>query len=222
MRASLLSMAVLPSSEAIRRKAQEVVARPDYNLETAVDERAFYWWLEVLRWLLTPLRLLFRALEGLPEVLRWLIVSVLVLLCLALIAHIVWTFVAAFSGTPTRLRRQGEPGKPEADPEQLEREAETISAGGDYIQAIRLLFRASLLRLERSEKRKFRPGFTNRELLNRYRTSPMFHPLKYFVETIDAKWYGLEPCLATDYTTCREEHTRLRALIPQQAHAVST
>ena len=76
----------------------------------------------------------------------------------------------------------------------------------DYIGAIRLLFRSALRRLELAERRKFRPGFTNRELLRRYRSSPLADSLARLVETIELKWYGNTPCEQADYVACRGAH----------------
>lgn len=215
-------LAQLPPAEVIQRKASEVVARPDYQLDTAVNERSLAWWREILRWILTPFRWLFEALEGLPDFLRLIIVILLVVICVALIAHIVWTFVVAIRGPSQRGRRRGSslPDEQPADPAELVQQAEAASAAGQYIEAVRLLFRASLVRLEQAEKRKFRPGFTNRALLARYRSSPVGDPLKRLVEVMDAKWYGDEACHHEDYIACRQEHDRLQSLIRERDHAV--
>jgi hypothetical protein len=92
----------------------------------------------------------------------------------------------------------------------LEQLAERASLAGDYIGGVRLLFRAALRRIELFEHKKLRPGITNRELLRRYRTSPLAAPLARFVETIDLKWYGSLPCERADYEACEIEHDRIR------------
>jgi hypothetical protein len=108
----------------------------------------------------------------------------------------------------------------EIDPAALEQEAESASRAGDYIGAIRLLFRAALRRIEVVEKRKLRPGFTNRELLRRYRSTPLHDSLERFVETIDDKWYGDGICLESDYVYCRSEHERIRQYAEQSRLAI--
>jgi hypothetical protein len=179
------------------------------------------WLLQFLRWILKPFEWLFNALDGLPDAIRWLVVVGLALLLLLLLGHIVWTFIVAIRRAPVRSRRLNAERDRAIDPADLEREAETRGARGDYIEAIRLLFRAAVLRLQRAEKRPFRPGFTNRELLRRYQSSPLFDPLKGFVETIDAKWYGLQPCNPEDYAVSRVRHIELRKLIEERSDAVS-
>jgi hypothetical protein len=108
----------------------------------------------------------------------------------------------------------------EIDPEALVREAERAGRDGDYIGAIRLLFRAALRRMEVVEKRKLRPGATNRELLRRYRSTPLHESLERFVETIDTKWYGGATCLESDYSLCRSEHDRIRQYVERSKPVV--
>jgi hypothetical protein len=197
--------------------------RPDYQLDASSSEEARALWLQILRWILAPFRWLFEALEGLPDFLRWLVVIVLALVCVALIAHIVWSFVSALRGPRPSARRYGTTRtERETDPNDLVRQAELASGRGDYIEAVRLLFRAALARLERAENKPFRPGFTNRALMARYRSSPLAEPLARLVGVIDAKWYGDEICRDEDYAACRAEHDRLHALIREQGHAVGT
>lgn len=216
-----IALAQLPPPDAIREKARVVVARPDYQLDAGRSESGRQWWLSILRWILAPFRWLFEALEGLPDALRWLVVIVLAIVCVALISHIVWSFVVAIRGPRRKTSRvAARRAERHIDPADLVREAETLQASGEYIKAVRLLFRASLLRLERLENRQFRPGFTNRALLARYRSSPMREPLSRFVETIDTKWYGDEVCGEPDYVACRMEHDRLQKLIREQIRAV--
>ena len=108
----------------------------------------------------------------------------------------------------------------EVDPVSLEEEADRAGSRGDYIGAIRLLFRAALRRIEVAEKKKLRPGSTNRELLRRYRSTPLFTPLERFVETIDNKWYGGGTCVEEDYLTCRGEHARILKHVEEPRFAV--
>lgn len=211
----------LPPPDVIQQTAREVVSRPEYLLDSAPGKSSGSWLIELLRWLLTPFEWLYDAMEGLPDFIRWTIVVLLTVICAALLAHIVWTFVVAIR-SPQRLgRRRGKfASERPIDPAELVRQAEAAGTAGDYIEAVRLLFRASLVRLERWEKRRFRPGFTNRALLARYRSSPVGEPLKRLVDVLDAKWYGGAICDREDYVACREEHNRLQSLIRERDHAV--
>jgi hypothetical protein len=203
----------LPSPETIRQKAEEVVARPDYQLDTQLDPESLGLWIRLLLWLLTPLRWLFRSMEGMPDFLRWIVVITLTIILVLLLAHIVWTFIRAVRGTPRRRFVQQSRGQ-EQTVEHWEQEARNAASCGDFILAVRYLFLASLRRIERAEKRKLRRGITNRELIRRYRASPLCEPLNCMVETIELKWYGHETCRETDFERCREEYARVCRLIP--------
>ena len=205
----LLAQSTLPPSESIRETAQQVVSRSHFDLNSARQADGVPLFLVILRWILTPFSWLFDQLDGLPEVLRWLIVVLCVVLCVALIAHILYTLIKAIGGPIARGRPQYDSVSREVDPHEFEQQAELVLAKGDYIGAVRLLFRAALRRLEIFEKKKFRPGITNRELVRRYRTTPLADSLVRFVNTIELKWYGQTPCEQADYVTCRNEHGRI-------------
>jgi hypothetical protein len=212
----------LPPPDAIRRAAEEVVTRPYYRLGIGGGEDGEPFMLQVLRWILKPFRWLFDSMEGLPDILRWGIVILCAVLCAAIISHIVYTLLVAIRGPLQRSGARYDSEVRDVDPLDLEQQAELISRTGDYIGAIRLLFRAALRRIELAEKRKLRPGFTNRELLNRYRASPLQSSLARFVETIELKWYGNFPCEQADYVACRDEHGRIRQHIDRREPALGT
>jgi len=210
----------LPAADAIRRTAVEVVRRPEFQLGPEFRPRAkFYEWLiDFLDRVLSPLVDLFRGLWDMSPVLATLVVVLLVVVLLALVAHMVWSFQQAL-----RTRRSGlqldSLGPRVLDPRTFEIEAEEAAHRQDYIRAIRLLFRAALLRLEQRDKRGFRPGMTNRECLSRYRNTGAYDVLRMFVETIDAKWYGYGVCDVRDYMRCQQAHTQLHAMLGGTSHA---
>lgn len=200
-----------PPADAIRQRASEILTRPYYDLsESSSTDEGEPFLFKVIRAIAKPFRWLFDHMQGLPEFARWMIVIAVVLVCLYGLVKIIQYFVKGLRGATTSFGRVAENGRRETDPDELERHAETARAKGDYIGGVRLLFRAALRRIELFEKKKLRPGITNRELLRRYRTSPLAGPLARFVETIDLKWYGNVPCEQADYTACESEHDRIR------------
>jgi hypothetical protein len=215
---NLILLTSVPDAPAIRGKAGEVVARPEFQLDVQADPESLNLWVRMLRWILTELRRLFAFMQSLPGPLWWAIVIGLCVVLIALITHIIWSFATSIRGKARR--RFTADGDDLPDPEELERLAGRSELLGDYIGAVRYLFRASLLRIERSEEKPIRRGITNRELLSRYKTSPLFEPLKRFVATIDAKWYGHEECMAEDIQNCRMEYSRICGLVERQPHAV--
>jgi hypothetical protein len=210
--------ALAPPDE-IRRKAKEVVSRPDYELESPQKSESLGIFTRLLKWVVEKIRDFFDSMAGLPDALRWIIVAVLLVVVVLLVAHIIYTFVRAFRGLPRRSLMQMVRG-PQMTPEDWDEAAEEARQRNDYIGAVRCLFSASLLRIERAEERPIRKGITNRELLRRYRSTSLFEPLSRFVDTIDRKWYGHETCEETDYVICREEHSRIRRLAERRTHAV--
>ncbi|HEX4143535.1 MAG TPA: DUF4129 domain-containing protein [Pirellulales bacterium] len=202
MFSSLIGAASLPDPDVIRRTADEVVRRPEFQLEPVRDSsvlqkflvRLWMWFLKLLSqlWDISP-------------VLAWLVVIFLIAALVALIVHIVYTLRQGLrshiglGATLLSKRRQ-------LDPVQLERQSEEAANRHDYIGAVRLLFRAAVLRLDQHTGRAARPGMTNREYLARYRASSVIDALGQFVDVIDAKWYGYGECDVEDYRRCRQAH----------------
>ena len=217
--------ATSPAADEIRRQAAEIVARADYKLQPRPEDSE---WLtdaiwEVLGWILAPFAWLYNLTEGLPEAVRWLIIAVLVVILGLLMWHILYSLVQAVQAPRRRaaLETSGPGGRP--DPAELERQAEAAAARADYITAVRLLFRADVLRLEKFEDKPNRPGTTNRELLRRYQRQPgVAESLRSFVDTIDRKWFGEEQCVQTDYAACRLAHEAVCRHIGGSAHVHGT
>ncbi len=207
--------------EVLRAKIREVLARPDYVLDpVASDDETLRWWLWMIELLLTPIRWLFGLTAGLPEVLRWLIVICLSLLLLGLLWHILSSLFSALRGSSSRevlafaVNLTSGP-----DAELLERLAEEAGQRGEWIEAVRLLMRASVARLEQRERRTYRRGTTNREHLRRYRGSEIHSPLEVLVRAIEWKWYGEEPCEREDFDACQRAYQELVTLMSGRKHA---
>jgi hypothetical protein len=218
---TFLAVADLPSSETLREKAEEVVSRAYYELEAGEPPEDPSRLLDLIRAILKPFEWLYDRMEGVPDSIRWVIIIFLAALLLLLIAHIVYTLVGAIRGPAAKRRRAYTPSSRDVDPADLEIQAEKAGQGGDFIGGVRLLFRAALRRIEIAEKKRLRPGFTNRELLRRYATSPLREPLKRFVDVIELKWYGNEPCEQGDFLACRSENVRIREYADEAARLAS-
>ena len=195
--------AAFPDPDTIRRTAREVIGRSDFQLRPTHDSRALW---DVLWRILQPIFRFFENLWDISPVLAWTVAIVLTVLLVALVAHIVYTFRQAMSRR-SQLNAQMRLDSRKVDPIDLERQAEDAAVQEDFISAVRLLFRAALLRIAQREKRELRPGTTNREYLRRYGQTNFAIALQQFVDVIDAKWYGLGICQAQDYQACRRAHT---------------
>jgi len=199
----------LPDADAIRHTAQEVARRPEFQIRPVYSGRAlvdFVW--RILR----PIIRFFSGLWDISPALAWAVTIGLTVLCVLLIAHIVYSFRQAIARRAQYGRAfAGESKK--LDPVELERKAEDAATREEYIAAVRLLFRAALLRISQSENREFRPGTTNGEYLRRYRQSTFVNALGQLVNVVDAKWYGFGACDAQDYRACRLAHSQICSAI---------
>jgi len=213
----LAATAAIADPQSIRKKALEVVSRPEFDLSTTPDEDSLNLGWRIMLWLVRPIGWFLESLGGLSLPLKILIVSTLVLLLAALIAHIVYSFLQAFRGPVRRQRALA--ASPPSRPEAFEESAKLKADEGDFIGAIRALFKAALLRIEQMEMKPLRKGITNRELLKRYRSSRLFDPLGKFIELIDSRWYGSVPCEPIDFAICESEYQRIRKVLEGRAHA---
>jgi hypothetical protein len=91
------------------------------------------------------------------------------------------------------------------DPARLEREADAAERRGDLDRALRLRFRAGLLRLDAVGAITFRPSLTSGQVSRRLRLST-FDDLAI---TFDAVAYGGRPASADDVRTARDQWARV-------------
>jgi hypothetical protein len=207
------------SADTFQRKAAEVLARPEFDLAAPKERESSELLQRVLRWLLGLFSRFLEALGFLPAPLRWLVVFVLTVLLVVLVVHIVWSFSRAIRGVARRkVVLKSEDSNPR--PEEFESAAARQADSGDFIGAIRLLFKACLLRVEAVQKQPFRRGVTNREILRNLRATSIAEPLNRIVEIIDTRWYGHLPCNQDDYAECQTASARIRGLIERRTHAV--
>jgi hypothetical protein len=217
---TLLQAAAPPDAEVIRRTAEEVLRRPEFQTEIPTDPTPV-----ILLWLLGWLQdafeflgHLFTFMWDISPLLAVAVITLLVILIIALLAHIAYSFKLAIQNR-ANSSRIAPLTTTSLDPRSLEIEAEEAAHRQDYIRAVRLLFRASLVRIEQAAQRKSRPGITNREYLRRYRDTAAYDALKLLVDTIDDKWYGYSTCDQADYLKCLQANDVLRAATGGKLHA---
>jgi GNAT superfamily N-acetyltransferase len=208
-------LASLPEDAVLRDKVREVLSRPSYQTDRSANDNP--WILElffkVFETLLSVIRWLFDLTEGLPSFLRWVIVAALVVVLVALLVHIFYTLFQALGGERRVAFALEDSSSPLTTAREWEQLADDAAHRGEWIAAVRHLFRACLARLEERERRPFRRGTTNRAHLRRYRNADFFESLELLVVTIERKWYGDEACDVKDYEACRQAHSRLTACI---------
>ena len=197
-----------PDADAIRDALDRVLASGEYDLQPRPRSEggAFDFLDPLLEWLWEPFRDWWGELSGAAPWLDEALSAVAVALLLAVIVQII----------RMRKRREKLPSRSDAAleesrPTELHRLAQERGEQGRFVEAARLLLKASVLRLEQAERRVNRPGTTNRELLRRYRRSSLVRPLSTLVDTVDQGWFGERPCTRLDYLDCLSAHDEIAA-----------
>jgi len=196
----------------VRARLAEILARPAYHNPLAkLAER-----LEAL--LMRVLRFLSEALEGLQglavtaPLLYWLIIAALVVVLVLLLTHIGYTVYRGVTmGSGPRLADDRADGAPPT-PASLRSQAERLAAEGRHVDAIRTLFRALALELQRRGRSFVFTSLTNREFAAAFSDDPtVFDRLRTFVDLLDDRWYGQRPCDAKDYELCMQVYNQVLA-----------
>lgn len=206
----------VPDAESLRAKVTDVLSRDDYDIQS-IDETP-NWMLDVLRQVFgvvtAPFRWIYELSEGLPELIRNLIVIALASIVVLLIAHIIFTLTRTIrGGNREGVGLPSEDGCAGLSAVELEQTAAALFDGEKFIEGIRVLFQASLKRLEDFENAPFRRGTTNRQHLLRYRDTQLHAPMETLVKTIEQKWYGENVCRPEDASACRQATTEISGLL---------
>jgi hypothetical protein len=183
------------SPDEARRQAQEVLDQPRY--EGADVPRPFAGALEWLGDRLQPLADWFedlgRVVPGGP-IAVWMVLAALVVVAAAALTS------ATIRRRAVAIERARAAALPPAeDPHALEQEADHAERDGDWERAVRLRFRAGLLRLGRRHLIEYRPSLTTGEVARAVGT-PAFAEIG---ERFDAIAYGGRPAARED-----AEHAR--------------
>jgi Domain of unknown function (DUF4129) len=160
-----------------------------------------------LEWLGRRLHFIKRFYEwGAPKVggpdVFWTIVAV------AVVALAVWIALRLVRRFGARERARKGPlavGAHSLDPGELERLASEAELRGDLEIALRLRFRAGLLRLGRARALELRPSLTTREARRALRNQRFDRLARNFDEVV----YGRRPPSSDDLTAAREEWPRV-------------
>jgi hypothetical protein len=195
------ALAQSPSADESRAQAREILQ--ERRFEGSDLPRPFA---GLLRWLgerLQPVADFFEDLAdripGGPPVL-YALLGALVLLAAALIARGSIRRTAAAAGRAARARSAAR-----EDPADLEREADRAAAAGEWETAVRLRFRAGLLRLDARDAIEYRPSMTTGEV-SRAIFSPAFDRVG---ADFDAIAYGGRPAHEADEAASREGWRRV-------------
>jgi hypothetical protein len=138
------------------------------------------------------------ALRAVPGPTWTAVALVVVVLVGVLLWWLVRTRATAATRSPGTTRGIG--GSAREDPDRLERDADIAERAGDFEHALRLRFRAGLLRLDRNGVIRFRPSLTTGEV-RRLLGSASFDDLAARFEEVA---YGRDPASPEDVAAARE------------------
>jgi hypothetical protein len=160
--------------------------------------RPFRGLLDALSRVVDPIVQAFGYLFGQPLI-GWPLTALIILTALFLIAQRVR------GGTWSAPHGRGERAPRPVDPARLEREADEAERRGDLERAIRLRFRAGLLRLDRAKAIELEASTTSGEVSRRLRS----RDFDDVAESFDAVVYGRRPPRGEDVELSRGGWTRV-------------
>ncbi len=172
----------------------EILSSPGYEVNPPLSWRIQHWLLEQLQRLLEGTGELVEAgpLAGMPAWVTWIVVGACLVALLLIAYHAVVT-VGSLMAEPRAKREETVvvTGRTLTPVQQL-REAETAAAAGDWRRALRELYRAVLLRLDRVDVLVFdatRTNWENARAAN-MRSRGLRKPMTALAYTVDDCVYG--------------------------------
>jgi hypothetical protein len=189
-------------SDRLRAEAERILAQPKYRTETTISER-FNSWLSNLWYRFIEFLESVSGLVGGPVVLSIIVLASVVLVSVLITRNLGTRRVREIE---ERIRREHALARG-VDPGELEEAAEAAAARGDHAGAVRLRFRAGLLRLDEQDLIRFEPGLTSAEI-EALLQSPIFESL---ADRFDQIVYGHQTATADDYETATEGWAALLA-----------
>ena len=185
--------------EAIRRKAQEVFERPEYNPTRP--------WFDFPQWIIDAFRWIGRLSNTAPYFF-WAMVAASVILLILIVVYVIRSTlrsstISMAGGGGVRAERMRQSA------------AHYDMAGecaqrGDYTEAIRHLFLSLVFRFDEAGRVVLRPAATNREYLRLLdERLPERREMSNFVDFLDEFWYGQRPSDRQNYEQSLSTYQRL-------------
>ncbi|MCC6483235.1 MAG: DUF4129 domain-containing protein [Armatimonadetes bacterium] len=130
------------------------------------------------------------------QALSWVVTAAVAVLLMAL------AWIAIFRNGLLRRRASAKPGEhlsdePEIPEDALDR-ARDLQKRGEFLQALRLLYRATLLRLHEAGAVRMEPGMTNREVLRRLQRPDLKQAMREATDLFDDRFYHIETATSDD------------------------
>jgi len=202
-------------AERIREATATVLSRSEYDLTNPdIYIMDFSWLLAIIDWILSPLWRLFEGMGDLPQGMQYVIIGGLMLVLIAMIAHIAYTVVMAFRRDEFTVSSLDE-DQP-VTVEDLVGTAQRHADAGDFVDASRALYRAALLALEEKRDGRLRKGLTNTEYLRTFHAPWVVENLRVFVDLINWKWYRDNRFEQADFEACRRAYEAIEQRLREE------
>ena len=200
--------ATTPPPDEVRATISEILSSPGYKVNPPLG------W-HVQQWLLEKLERLAEMLKGaagsglwggLPDWLTTVIIGACVVTLALIVYHLLYTLRTLMIEPRRRVQSGTITTAPERSPEQVMREAEKAAAAGDLQVALRKLYEAVLLRLDRRGALAHDPARTNWENLSAAtaRLAVLREPMTGLALAVDDCVYGSVPASPATWEQCRE------------------
>jgi hypothetical protein len=98
-------------------------------------------------------------------------------------------------------------------------DAAALARAGRYREALRALYTATLLALDRRRQIRFEAGRTNGDYVRSLVAGPLHDLLAHFTEAVERKWYGQELSTELDYEHARQLAEKLCEPEPTEPQA---
>ncbi len=109
-----------------------------------------------------------------------------------------------------------EPVTPDLDAATLLAQAQAAAAANDWRQAVRKVYLALLLDLDKRNTVSLNPAWTNREYLEAVRTQPaLYSAMRELTNCFDVLWYGQHPGDRESYEQCLSYYHAAQAVVSQ-------
>jgi len=199
----------------------EILRRPDYNRETAVEGSAIErLWARFIRWLLSLLPKTGPMTPNGSPFLARLAQIIVVGACLGAIAFLVWKLAPRYlSGRGKKKQKRearivlGERLEPDQTAADLLAQAESLARDGDLRGAIRKAYIALLCELGDRKIVSLAQHKTNRDYLHSVRERVhLYSSMRQLTNSFELHWYGLQPPAENDWNEFRSGYQKALSL----------
>jgi hypothetical protein len=207
----------LAGDEAVRQDVDRILSRPEFvELEGEEGRDVDALVRQLLEWLIERSQQQNMDLDpafALPMPPAWIFIAIGALLLLAVVVYL---FVTRGSKSTEKKARAG-PEEGEVDdpreraPEAHLDDAAILAGQGRFREALRSLYLATLVALDRRRLITFDPSRTNWHYLRQLPRDARRLEFSRFTRLFDHKWYGEEPTTEEDYRECRALADRIVA-----------